>query len=161
MSNEASAAPSITVRSATADDSVAIAFLLDSLGYPAAPDAIPDRLRRVSSEGGSAFLAAASGRAVGLVTLASHSSLHAPGPVAYITALVVAPEARRLGVGRQLVHTAEGWARSRGCARLSVTSAEHRDDAHAFYPRCGLAYAGRRYSMPLEPPPCPAPRRAG
>jgi hypothetical protein len=34
-------------------------------------------------------------------------------------------------------------------AGLSVTSAEHRADAHAFYPRCGLPYTGRRFAAPI------------
>jgi hypothetical protein len=32
---------------------------------------------------------------------------------------------------------------------LSVTSAEHRADAHQFYPRCGLPYSGRRFTKNL------------
>jgi len=45
---------------------------------------------------------------------------------------------RRRGVGQLLVEAAKRWARDHGCVRLSVTSAERRADAHAFYPACGL-----------------------
>jgi GNAT superfamily N-acetyltransferase len=71
--------------------------------------------------------------------------------VAYITALVTAAAARGRGVGRALVAEAVEWARREGCVRISVTSAEHRADAHAFYPACGLPYTGRRFGTTLEP----------
>ena len=48
-----------------------------------------------------------------------------------------------------LVEAAEGWAVRAGCVRLTVTSAEHRADAHAFYPACGIPYTGRRFARAL------------
>ena len=89
-------------------------------------------------------------RPLGLVSLSRHVSLHAPGPIAYITALVTASTARRRGVGQLLVDAAKDWATAHGCVRLSVTSAERRADAHAFYPACGLPYTGRRFSMDIS-----------
>jgi GNAT superfamily N-acetyltransferase len=53
-------------------------------------------------------------------------------------------------VGRALVNAIEQWARERGADRLSVTSAEHRSGAHAFYPACGFPYTGRRFSKSLD-----------
>jgi len=70
-------------------------------------------------------------------------------PVAYITALVTASAARRRGVGQLLVGSAKRWATEQGCVRLSVTSAERRADAHAFYVACGMPYTGRRFSTQL------------
>ena len=78
--------------------------------------------------------------------------LHADAPVAYITVLVVAPAMQGRGAGRTLVAAAEAWARAAGCRRLTVTSAEHRADAHESYPRIGLPYTGRRYSRSLDGP---------
>lgn len=138
-----------TVRAATDDDAPALARLLGELGYPNAPDALPARVRAIEAEGGSTFLALTGEHVVGLACLSTIPTLHAGGRVAYITALVTAPEARGQGIGRALVVAAERWAKERGCVRLSVTSAEHRADAHAFYPRCGLPYTGRRFSKPL------------
>jgi GNAT superfamily N-acetyltransferase len=141
----------IGIRAATADDAEGIARLLEEFGHPVGPADVPVRLVAVNAEGGAVLLAMGeSAGAVGLVSVACHRTVHAAGPVAYITALVVAVSARRDGVGRSLVSAAERWARSRGCVRLSVTSAEHRADAHAFYPRCGLPYTGRRYSKSLD-----------
>ena len=140
------------IRSATGEDAEVMALLLSELGYPTSASALPERLRAVESEGGTVFLAVNSnGVALGLASVASHSTIHADAPVAYITALVTGGAARGQGIGRAMVSAAEQWAREKGCVRLSVTSAEHRADAHAFYPRCGMPYSGRRFSKALSP----------
>lgn len=139
----------LTLRRATAGDAAAIASLLEALGYPVEPTDVPRRLAAVEADGGVAMLVVDGDLALGLVAVSAYAVLHAPGPVGYIGALVVAPDARGRGVGRLLVSAAEEWARGRGCVRLSLTSAEHRTDAHQFYPRCGLPYTGRRYSRTL------------
>lgn len=40
-------------------------------------------------------------------------------PVGYIEGWYVVPEARRQGVGRELVRAAEQWARARGCREMA------------------------------------------
>ena len=138
------------LRAATPDDAVAVAALLGELGYPVDPNAVPDRLSAIRAEGGAAMLAVdGEGTAVALMCLARHRVLHADGSVAYITALVVTAAVRGKGVGRALVAAAFRWARENGCVRISVTSAEHRADAHAFYPSCGMPYTGRRFAAPV------------
>jgi GNAT superfamily N-acetyltransferase len=140
------------IRSATGEDADVMALLLAELGYPTSASALPARLRAVESEGGAVFLAVNSdGVVLGLASVARHATVHADAPVAYITALVTGTAARGQGIGRAMVSTAEQWAREKGCVRLSVTSAEHRADAHAFYPRCGMPYSGRRFSKTLSP----------
>lgn len=140
----------IRLRDATAADRDAIATLLAELGHPAEAADIPARLEATRREGGAVTLAVdGAGRPLGLMCLARLSVLHS-GPIAYITTLVIASSARRRGVGQRLVEGAKEWARAHGCVRLSVTSAEHRADAHAFYPACGLPYTGRRFAMPIE-----------
>lgn len=143
----------IEIREATPNDAAVIAELLAHLGYPADAATIPARLAAISAAGGTILLAgAARGVAVGLIGLHAFPVLHASAPVAYITALVVAPSVQGQGVGRALVTAAEEWARAAGCSRLTVTSAEHRTGAHTFYPKLGLPYTGRRYSRPLVDP---------
>jgi GNAT superfamily N-acetyltransferase len=141
----------IDIRRATAADAPAMAPLLAQLGYPTTADVLPHRLAAIEGEGGVAFVAVGgSQQIVGLVSGARHATLHAGERVAYITALVTAAEARGQGVGRALVAAIEHWARASGCTRLSVTSAEYRADAHAFYPRCGFPYSGRRFTKSLD-----------
>ena len=138
------------LRAATPADGATIAALLTELGYPTSGPEIPSRLAAVLREGGSVLLAVDDDdRPLGMMCLARYTVLHAPAPVAYITALVTAAAARRRGVGQLLVAAAKEWAREAGCVRLSVTSAEHRADAHAFYPACGLPYTGRRFTAAI------------
>lgn len=142
--------PDIHVRDATAADAESIAALLAELGHPIAGAEIPSRLAAVSNDHGAVLLAVGEAdRALGFISLSRHLVLHAPGPIAYITALVTASAARRRGVGQLLVAAAKTWAAEQGCVRLSVTSAERRADAHAFYPACGLPYTGRRFGIEI------------
>ena len=141
-----------TVRHATDSDAPAIAPLLGQLGYPVGAHIIPTRLAAVEDDGGVVFVAEDdAGRVVGVASATSFSALHADGEIAYITALVADVNTRGRGVGRALVNAIEAWAIKRGCVRISVTSAEHRDDAHAFYPRCGFPYTGRRFTKRITP----------
>lgn len=142
----------IHLRDATAADAEHVAALLTELGHATDRADVPARLAAVVAEGGAVVLAVdGTGKPLGLMCLARHAVLHAPGPIAYIMALITATAARRRGVGQRLVTAAKDWARREGCVRLSVTSGEHRADAHAFYPACGLPYTGRRFATPIAP----------
>ena len=140
----------VRIRRPSAGDTPAMAALLSELGYPAQASDLPDRVRAMEAEGSTVLLAVdEADTPIGLASVARHATIHADAPVAYITALVTTAGARGKGVGRALVDAAERWAREQGCVRLSVTSAEHRADAHAFYPKCGMPYNGRRFSKLL------------
>lgn len=141
--------PDVRIRPAAPADAPALARLLGELGYPTESGDVPTRLTRLVHEGGTVLVADGDAGPIGLAALAAHATLHSSKPVAYITALVVSAETRGQGVGRALVAAAEAWARERGCGRLSVTSAERRADAHAFYPSCGMPYTGRRFAKAL------------
>lgn len=144
--------PTIRLREATAADSDSIAALLAELGYPSSSADVPARLAAVSRDHGATLVAVDAGDIpLGLASLTRFVSLHASGSVAYITALVTSSNARRRGVGQLLVAGAKAWAMEHGCVRLSVTSAERRADAHAFYPACGLPHTGRRFSVQISP----------
>jgi GNAT superfamily N-acetyltransferase len=140
----------IHLRDATAGDAAAIATLLSELGHPTSSADVPSRLAAVLNDHGAVLLAVDDAdHPLGLISLSRHVTIHAPGPIAYITALVTASVARRRGVGQLLVAAAKAWAAEQGCVRLSVTSAERRADAHAFYPACGLPYTGRRFATDI------------
>ncbi len=132
-------------------DAQAAVPLLDELGYSVDAAAIPGRIAAVRAERGEVWVAEdGGGKLIGLIAVAKHAVLHAAGPVGMITALVVSSETRGQGVGRHLVTRAREWAKREGCVRLTVTSAERRADAHAFYPACGLPYTGRRFGVAIE-----------
>jgi GNAT superfamily N-acetyltransferase len=142
--------PDIILRPATASDAAAVADLLTELGHETTGDEVVERLPAVTAEGGAVMLACVNGGPpVAVMCLARITVLHAGGAVAYITALVTTKQWQGRGIGRELVSAAFRWAEEHRCVRLSVTSAEHRADAHAFYPRCGLPYTGRRFAAPI------------
>lgn len=140
----------ILLRDATADDAASIAALLAELEHPMSPSHVPGRLLAVTGAGGAVILAIGDqDQPLGLMTLALYASLQDSGTGALITALVISSAARRRGIGKLLVDRAFEWARENGCSRLTVTSAERRTDAHAFYPSAGLPYTGRRFATAL------------
>lgn len=142
----------LTIRHARVEDAPVLAQLLAQLGYATTAAAIPARLDAMRNDGGIALVAVNDddGRIVGAASGTRHATLHADHPTGYITALVTDTTCRRQGVGQRLVAALERWARDEGCHRLSVTSAEHRADAHLFYPSCGFPYSGRRFTKALE-----------
>ena len=141
----------IEVRPARPADAADIGALLGELGYPTSPELARERLAALAGDDNAVLIAVdGAGRALGVIGLHHMPVLHRGGRVAYITALVTASSARGRGVGRALVESAERWARAAGCRRLTVTSAERRSDAHAFYEACGMPYTGRRFAKPLD-----------
>ncbi len=140
----------IHLRDAIPADAAAISSLLTDLGHTTPSSEIPARLEVVRKANGAVVVAVDEhDQPVGLLSLGLQVAIHAPGPIGYITALVITSSARRRGVGQLLVEAAKEWAVAHGCVRLSVTSAERRSDAHAFYPACGLPYTGRRFAMEI------------
>lgn len=62
------------------------------------------------------------GNVVGYLLATSHLTLFANGPVAWIEEVMVDERARRTGVGRRLVHSAEQWARSVGAQYIALAT---------------------------------------
>jgi GNAT superfamily N-acetyltransferase len=139
----------VSIRDAVAEDADAVASLLTQLGYPAEPEAVAERLRRLRAVGDDIVVAEVGGRVVGLAQLHVSPALEYDGDAAKLAALVVDHGHRGEGVGRTLVEAMEGTARARGCVLFFLTTAEHREDAHAFYRRIGLEHTGRRFAKRL------------
>ncbi len=143
-----------SVRDAVAPDAEVIAGLIGELGYPTTADAITERSATLTAHGlGRVIVAEERGRIVGVATLSTIHTLHRPGGgVCRITALVVSGDARGLGVGRSLVYEIERHAAATGCARVEVTSAQQRTDAHQFYWRLGYRETPKRFVKDLPTP---------
>jgi GNAT superfamily N-acetyltransferase len=140
----------LAIREARPADAAAIADLLGELGYPAEAAPVQRRLERIAHDPSSRlFVAEVNGEIAALgglhvLPLVEHDELGC-----MLTALVVGAEHRRQGVGGELVGAVEREARSRGCSRLVLSSADRRADAHAFYESLGFEATGRRFVKAL------------
>jgi GNAT superfamily N-acetyltransferase len=139
----------VEIRPARDGDAAAIAQLLGELGYPSTAEALPARLEALRSPEYAVRVAVNADGVVGLMSLHRLRGLHMSDPACYITALVTSASSRGQGVGRQLLEEAEAWARATGCNRITLTTALHRHEAHAFYEANGFAHTGKRFVKEL------------
>jgi ribosomal protein S18 acetylase RimI-like enzyme len=132
----------VAVRRATAADLDLVGPLFDAYrqfyGCAADPDVarrfVGERLERGESV---VFVAVAEGRGVGFVQLyATFTSIGAKRAW-ILNDLYVAPEARRQGVGRQLMDAARRMAEDTGAAWLELATAKNNHGAQALYRECG------------------------
>lgn len=136
------------VRPADADDFDAVTALLEELGRPrvsadtaAAARAVYDA--QIDDPAAEHLVAEDDdGAVVGFCSLHFRERLNHASEQAWIPDLVVAPGARRRGVGRALLAEAERRARERGCHDLTLESSHHRSEAHALYEAVGMAAPG-------------------
>ncbi|MBS0575799.1 MAG: GNAT family N-acetyltransferase [Proteobacteria bacterium] len=126
--------PLIHIRSARHGDAGDVAALFGVLGYPCSADEALARMRAVAAEADQALLVAERGGMLcGLLALDAMYYLPLGARTCRITALVVTPAHQGEGIGHELLQAAESWARQAGAVRIEVTSAAHRERAHAFY----------------------------
>jgi GNAT superfamily N-acetyltransferase len=142
----------LCIRAATPADASALVPLLGELGYEVQAATLADKLARLCHSADDCVLIAtgAAGSApLGIIACHVLEPLHTPGRLGRITALVVSQSQRRRGVGERLLAAAVAFCRGRGCPRLEVTSATHRDGAHAFYLAAGFEATSRRFVRTL------------
>ncbi len=108
------------------------------LGYPNSKAAIADRMKRLRQRAGELVLVADQLPPVMGWVHAAEQELLDSGRRCEILGLVVAPEVRGRGVGRQLVAAVEEWAVQRGLGLLAVRSNIMRTESHPFYERLGF-----------------------
>jgi ribosomal protein S18 acetylase RimI-like enzyme len=136
----------VRVRDARIGDAADVATLLDLLGYPCTRAEAADRIAMVLADPRQRLLIAEiGGHACALAGMDLRYSLVRGTEQARITALVVAPDCERQGVGRRLLREVEAIARQAGAARIEVTSAASREGAQAFYHGCGFADGARHF----------------
>ncbi|MFY0479489.1 GNAT family N-acetyltransferase [Achromobacter marplatensis] len=127
------------IRTATTEDSAAIAALLTQLDYPGTASFVPQKIAQLAAHPDACLLVAEdrAGTLLGFIGLHFMIQLALPGDFCRITYFCVGDQARSAGVGRQLEAAAEDLARARGCDRIEVHCHERRTDAHRFYYRQG------------------------
>ena len=129
-----------------AEDAFGLSSLLGILGYPCAAEEAGQRVLALRQDQNQTWLVAdVAGKTAGMVSCDLAYYLPLDALTCRITALAVDPAFQRAGIGRLLLREAEILARSAGAVRIELTSASHREDAHAFYRACGYGEGAIRF----------------
>lgn len=150
------APPVPSVREATLEDAPAIHRLLTEMGRPAAtpPSATQEAVVRahIADRDCQVLVAELDGGTAGFACLWIRLRLGWETPEAWIPDLVVAPQARRMGVARALLDACRARAVAGGCHLLRLECGHHRTAAHALYRAAGFRDGGVSYQFRLTPP---------
>ena len=122
------------IREATSTDD--LSNLLTQLGYPTTKEVAKNRLARILSSEGAAFVAEENGKLAGFIHVDAGFGIEHDA-FARIRALVVDASHRNQKIGEQLVARGEAWARERGLPIVVVISNVVRERARKFYERNG------------------------
>ena len=138
----------LEIRGATAADAAALAGTLAQAGQAVAPSLLAGRLEALQREG-AALLALEWGPPSGVIVLHWCHPLTGP-PTALLSLLIVAPEARRRGIGRLLLKAGSQAARVAGCEMLTLPVPPDGDGLAGFCRDTGFSEAGALWSRPLR-----------
>ena len=141
--------PKPEVREAKDADVPRLVELIHELGHEIDEKAVRKNLKALKKSGEAPLVATLDKKIVGMCGVGARVVIHRPAPLGRITALVVAKEAQRHGIGRMLVEAAEKWMRKRGCQLVEVTSNDRRAEAHAFYRHLGYERSSIRFFKKL------------
>ncbi|WP_159347545.1 GNAT family N-acetyltransferase [Roseomonas harenae] len=139
----------VDLRAALPADSADLAILLGGTSR-----GIATRLDAVSRDPAAAVLVATgwNGAAIGVIALHWHPTLTSDRPRARISALAVAEEERRNGIGRLLIKAGAQAARAAGCDLLeaALSHSEEEGGATAFLQALGFTPSGASFARPLR-----------
>jgi aminoglycoside 6'-N-acetyltransferase I len=140
----------LQIRAVEPVDAPGVAELFLSAGRQDAAAALSARLEALSRFPGAVLMAEEWGPPSGVVAVHWFPSLLADQLVARMTAILVAPDARRRGVGRLLLKAASRAARVAGCDVLECFPAQDQPELQAFLLAAGFAQAGATFVRPLR-----------
>lgn len=143
---------SVRTRPALVADAAPISGLMTELGYGFDEASLAEKLQVSQSDyRAQAFVAVEDDRVVGVVSLGIMPLFHAEGSLGRITSLIVTESSRAHGAGKLLVAAAERYAWEHGCAKIEVTSSDHRKVAHDFYATLDYNVDEQRFSKDRPP----------
>ena len=140
------------IRTAEAEDFDAVLSLLHQLwpGKELNQDSLQGIFNQGIENNDSVYLCAVTnGNVIGFCAMNIRDSFWQAGLLAYIEIVVVDNSVRGQGIGTRLMEEAIDIARERGCKKLELDSAFHREKAHGFYERNGLIKRGYIFSRDL------------
>jgi GNAT superfamily N-acetyltransferase len=140
----------LEIRSALPADAPFLAELLAVAGVATPASELASRLAMLRASPGAVLMASDWGPAIGLVAVQWAPSLLAAEPVARVSALLVAPDARRRGVARALLKAASHAARAAGCGELELSARDSATDLLGFAVATGFTPLGAILSRPLR-----------
>ena len=138
------------IRDAELDDAAELAVLMCELGYETKRTEMETRLKLIlSNPGYKTFVAIMDGCICGMIGTLTYPSYEHNDASGRILALVTSNTARRSGIGRALIATAEKDFAQRGIRRVSLDTRLTREDAHKFYELLGYERNGWRFVKQL------------
>ena len=130
----------VTIREAEDADIVALAELMNELGYGTTEGEMKTRLQNIQNHNDyQTFIAITDKQVAGMVGLSKNYSYEQNGMYVRILALVTSNKFRQKGIGTRLMETAENWAREIGAETilLNCGNREERIVAQKFYQKIG------------------------
>ena len=138
------------IRDAELNDVAELAVLMRELGYETQRPEMEARLKLLlSNPAYKTFVAIMDGCVCGMIGTLTYPSYEHNDPSGRILALVTLSAARKRGVGRALIATAEKDFAQRGIKRVALDTRLTREDAHKLYESLGYERNGWRFVKQL------------
>jgi ribosomal protein S18 acetylase RimI-like enzyme len=139
------------IRDAELNDAPELAVLMCELGYKTKRTEMEMRLKSIlSNPAYKTFVSIMDDCLCGMIGTLMYSSYEHNDPSGRILALVISSAARRRGIGRALIATAEKDFAQRGIRRVALDTRLTREDAHKFYESLGYERNGWRFVKQLS-----------
>ncbi len=134
------------IRDAELNDAAELAVLMRELGYETQRPEMESRLKLIlSNPAYKTFVAIMDGCVCGMIGTLTYPSYEHNDPSGRILALVTLSAARRRGIGRALIATADKDFAQRGIKRVTLDTRLTREDAHKLYESLGYERNGWRF----------------
>jgi ribosomal protein S18 acetylase RimI-like enzyme len=134
------------IRDAELNDAPELALLMCELGYETQRAEMETRLKLIlSNPAYKTFIAIMDGCVCGMIGTLTYPSYEHNDPSGRTLALVTLSAARRRGIGRALIATAEKDFAQKGIRRVALDTRVNREDAHKFYESLGYERNGWRF----------------
>jgi GNAT superfamily N-acetyltransferase len=143
------------IRAARRDDFGAVTRLLEELGRPTVAEGTEADCHAIWNDqvvdpNAHHLVAEDETGVVGFCSLHFRTRLNWPNEEAWVPDLIVTEEARRKGIGRDLLEEVGRRARERGCHAITLESAYHRAEAHHLYRTFRMRDVGKSFYKKLR-----------